>query len=88
MSPRAGPGVAVSRDRGPGFCVAPLFCVYRFVFQFFSTAVCPRGAALRGGARGDGKPMKKIQCHAVDQLARGSMKNAASCETACELQDT
>ena len=31
---------------------------------------------------------KLIQCHAVDQLARGSMKNAAKCVTQCELQDT
>ena len=33
-------------------------------------------------------PITQIHNHAVDQLAWGSMKNAAKCETQCELQDT
>jgi hypothetical protein len=31
---------------------------------------------------------KLVQTRAVDHSARGSMKNAANCETKCELQDT
>ena len=46
-------------------------------FVFLSTPLMPSG-----------KREPKKQCYTVDQLAWGSVKNAAKCVTQCELQDT
>src|SRR4029434_11356975 len=37
---------------------------------------------------GQNKQSKRVQLLSVDHSARASMKNAASCENECELQDT
>ena len=48
MSPRAGPGVAVSRDRGPGLCVAPpILCVSVCFSIFFNCCVSARRCPSR-----------------------------------------